>query len=382
MRTIHLIRILASFPMDVQEEADQLLSIADELNRTIGAELGFSLRILNWQRDTRSGIGKDVQSHVNAQFGDDFDAVIGTFWGRAGTPTPRAESGSIEEIRRAVERHKSDGRWPQVLVYFKTQGLDPTQIEETQIGTLNQLRKWLGENGILYKTFSDTASYGSILRVELSRLASDIIRQQSVRQPKVVAEDLPSDRQESAEEEFGLLDYLDIQETAFARMTTLLHEQTEALQELTERNRLHTSEAGAQGAGGFDSGSVRRLLRRTAESWDTYSTDSEKRLSELEQATMTGFDAMSNAISLGASSGNNEARASLIQTMASLAESVTGAIETTASMRNATASFPKMTIEHNRAKRRLVAIMDKQISLFERTRSLAETMIATIDEGS
>jgi len=46
-----------------------------------------------------------------------FHLFVGIFWNRLGTPTPRAESGTVEEVERATAALEKHGR-PDIWLYF------------------------------------------------------------------------------------------------------------------------------------------------------------------------------------------------------------------------------------------------------------------------
>jgi hypothetical protein len=52
----------------------------------------------------------------------DCDLVIAIFWTRLGTKTPRADSGTVEEI----SEHANAGK--PALVYFSSRNVDPRKI--------------------------------------------------------------------------------------------------------------------------------------------------------------------------------------------------------------------------------------------------------------
>lgn len=373
MQSIRNIKVLASFPSDVVDEASALDVIVSELNRTIGDAHGVRLEIINWLRDVRPGIGVDVQDVVNKQVGDLFDVIVATFWTRAGTPTPRAESGSIEEVKSAVSKSKKTGRLPFVLVYLKHEAVDVFQVDLAQMQTLLGFRQWLTENGVLYKPFQDRASFEAIVRVDLAKIATELARDAGESSQLVSV----SANGGMPDEELGLLDYLDIQDEAFGKMGELLDDQTKSLETVTDAVTSTAAEMRQLSSNDFDRAALRRLLRKGSEAWVQFSLEAGARLLEFQKSADAGYDAIARAISLGASSGK-EAREKLKSQLSSSVNSSKSAAESTKGYRDSVAGFPRMTSESNRAKRQMVDVLDRWIGQFERNASLAREIFDSL----
>ncbi|WP_084191296.1 DUF4062 domain-containing protein [Algiphilus aromaticivorans] len=117
-RNTTIIQVFVSSPSDVQHERDLLESIVDEHNATWSAQLGITFELKRWENDTRPAFGTDPQNVITSQIGDSFDVFIGILWGRFGTKTPRAQSGTQEEFHNAYQRFRETGA-PEVMFYFK-----------------------------------------------------------------------------------------------------------------------------------------------------------------------------------------------------------------------------------------------------------------------
>jgi hypothetical protein len=83
---------------------------------------GQMLRLVRWETEVRPDRGDDPQDVVNGQVRA-ADITIVVFWKRMGTPTMRAEAGTVEEFCRAVTAARKDPR-REVLTYFKTALID------------------------------------------------------------------------------------------------------------------------------------------------------------------------------------------------------------------------------------------------------------------
>ena len=97
---------------------------------------------VRWETEAVPEMGADGQSVINRQLVDRADIVVALFHARLGAPTPRAQSGTAEEIDRAVQRGVP------VHVYFAEMpypyGVDPDELKR-----LETFRKATQERGLL-----------------------------------------------------------------------------------------------------------------------------------------------------------------------------------------------------------------------------------------
>ena len=74
------------------------------------------LELLRWETSTRPGIGSEPQDIINSQIGDEYDVFIGILWGRIGSPTSKADSGTLEEFERARARWEADSGSVEIIL--------------------------------------------------------------------------------------------------------------------------------------------------------------------------------------------------------------------------------------------------------------------------
>lgn len=116
---VELLKVFVASPGDVSQEREIVREVIDDLNRSIAQGKGVTLQVVGWETDARPSFGEDPQSLVSAQIADmsKYNLFIGVLWDRFGTPTPRAESGTEEEFKRAVEAYRR-GQQPEIMFYF------------------------------------------------------------------------------------------------------------------------------------------------------------------------------------------------------------------------------------------------------------------------
>src|SRR5580698_782232 len=104
-KKISFVKLAFCAPGDVTEELKIARNIVDEWNVNHGEHRELFVKLLNWKSDARPGIGRP-QEVINQDIVDDADILVGIFWTRFGTPTGVAESGTEEEIRRAIKTNR------------------------------------------------------------------------------------------------------------------------------------------------------------------------------------------------------------------------------------------------------------------------------------
>lgn len=143
---------------------DELLRARDETLRSVRGLVDLRERFFNlpvraaWNlvllpRRWESGAvpeltGKDGQSAINHQLVDDADIIVGVFSQTLGSATPRAASGTAEELQRARDAGKP------VHVYFSAMPIDRDHDRE-KLAALDEFKTSLQAIG-LYGTFDTT----------------------------------------------------------------------------------------------------------------------------------------------------------------------------------------------------------------------------------
>ena len=145
--TYRIIKVLIASPGDMEDEREIISKAMIEWNgRHVGD--GIALVPLMFERHVLPLAGaEDPQSVVNDQLVDVSDCGIALFHSRLGTPTPRASSGTVEEIFRLIERRKP------VAVFFDVSDVS-IDIDVEEFTRVRQLRdSFTSRVGGLYHSF-------------------------------------------------------------------------------------------------------------------------------------------------------------------------------------------------------------------------------------
>ena len=168
------LRVFLSSPGDLTEERGIFKEIIDEANKLLSdSDSDIRLELVMWETDTYPSIGKDAQSIINEQIGDDYDIFVGLMWTRFGTPTPRAGSGTEEEFNLALEKLINNPTNTRILFYFKDSPPESlSKIDLKQLEKINEFRNRLQSKGLFW-TYKDLEQFKGLSRNHLLKHARD-----------------------------------------------------------------------------------------------------------------------------------------------------------------------------------------------------------------
>jgi len=128
-------RILIASPSDVEEERDIAVRVIQEWNDLYSYTRKVVLLPLRWETHTAPEYSARPQEIINKAIVDQCDLLVGIFWTRIGSPTGKAESGTLEEIERVGKAEKP------IMLYFSKVAIDPENIDLEQIEKLQNFKK-------------------------------------------------------------------------------------------------------------------------------------------------------------------------------------------------------------------------------------------------
>jgi TPR repeat protein len=157
--------VFAASPADVRPERDRLERVVAEINQW-APSVGYTLRLVRWEKDVRPGDGQDPQDVVDRQIGD-ADITVVVFWKRLGTPTTRAQSGTVAEFHRAVRRCRED-RSKEIFVYFKNAPIFVHNDDLRQAQLVKKFRREIGATTLDWE-FRSTKDFERSVRRHLTQ---------------------------------------------------------------------------------------------------------------------------------------------------------------------------------------------------------------------
>jgi hypothetical protein len=380
-RQSFVLQVFVASPSDVKEERELMESVIKQLNQIWSSTLGITYELLKWETNVRPAFSTEPQAVINTQIGSEYDVFIGIFWGRIGTSTQKANSGTVEEFQNALSRNKSTGGVPEIMLYFKDAPIPPSKVDTQQLQSLLDFKKSLSSMGGVYSVFEDQTGFESSLRAHLSAVAQSFVSKQRLTQSTDLIDKttvISNDSTETEEDDYGYLDYFEIYEVRQAEMVSAMTRINEATVLLGEQLNQRSSEINS--ANKIDAKQTRRLVKRGSEDMNTYAETMKSQVPILSTARKIAFDALSNSIALQADFHNNDADLlALKEMLETLSENAGIAAKTTSEMRTAANSLPRITKEINQAKRVVVNELDTFISEIESIRSTLKNIIESVD---
>ncbi len=374
-RTSVVLQVFVASPSDVAEERSILDSVVAELNRTWSGNLGVTFELLKWETHVHPSFNVDPQAVVNSQMPENYDVFLGIFWSRLGTPTGRAESGTVEEFERAYAKFKSTGSVPEIMLYFKDAPLSPSKIDVQQFSALQRFRGSLADKGGLFSTFEDQPGFEASLRAHLSAIAQKFTQDR----PGSVNSALPLPEAEvplaSSDEDFGLFDYLDIYGTRTEDMTAAMALINEATVRIGEQLSQRAAELPA--GGHQDVHSAKRYIKRAADDLFRYAETLETQVTVLASARQDSLGALSSAIALMADfTVDVPHMESLRSVLFGTIDSISSARTSLIGMRDAAIAIPRLSKDLNKATRIVASNLDNFLAEID---SIESTVINLIE---
>ncbi len=144
-------KILIASPTDVEEERKVIPDIIKYWNTVNSDHYGVILDPILYETHTTPEMGDRPQAIINKQLLKKCDILVGVFWTRLGTPTGKAESGTVEEIEEFIKAGKP------VSLYFSSIPIAPESIDTEQYTKLSHVKKQYEKRGLIvsYKSVDD-----------------------------------------------------------------------------------------------------------------------------------------------------------------------------------------------------------------------------------
>lgn len=378
-RQATIVQVFVASPSDVQRERDVLESLITELNQTWSRSLGVTFELVRWETHVRPALSTDPQAVVNEQIGDDYDVFIGILWGRFGTPTPRAMSGTVEEFDRAYSRFKKQGS-PEVMFYFKDTPMQPSRIDPVQLNLVQKFRASLYDKGI-YSTFEDELGFQTSLRAHLAALAqkfSTAIPRTSERTPLVPA---PTELENVVADDLGYLDYVELYQSRMADLTATIEIITDATVRVGQQMNQRTEEVNELSKKPLDTATARRLVKRAADDMGAYAGILEKQLPLMTSYREAALQALTKALTLHQEFGQTDKSdlKSLRTGLKTMLDTSRGARAGLGGFRDSVDRLPRMTGDLNRAKSAVLNQLNIMLSELDSTGHNIGNIMESID---
>ncbi len=138
-----VIPIMIASPGDVYEEREVVRDVIHMWNYIHSANTRVMLTPAGWETHGSPELGTRSQELINSRILKDCDLLVGIFWTRLGTPTGKADSGTVEEI----EKHLQAGK--PAMIYFSSRPAAPETIDPDQYKALKEFKNRCGQLGLI-----------------------------------------------------------------------------------------------------------------------------------------------------------------------------------------------------------------------------------------
>jgi archaellum component FlaC len=398
-KTHTLLQVFVASPGDVEDERNLLAEVVTEFNKTWGTHKGVSLELLRWETDSRPGIGADAQDVINAQIGNDYDIFIGIMWGRFGSRTKRAESGTEEEFNRAYARLTDSPNSVQIMFYFKNAGIPLNKIDTTQLQKVQEFKKKISDDyGALYHSFESSEQFQTSVRMHLSTLVQDWLDANGTATPRV-AQDHVGELPETSvsnplanlmalnaeTDEEGVIELVESVNEAMTEVTCIVERMSEATNALGEKFTRLADEVNQVAASGADVKAAKRLSNKAADDLEVFVRRMSVEIVEFNKQSARAMDMFGN-IAMIAERDLNEAPddiAGARATMKTYTSALSSAGDSLSGFRDMIFRLPRTTTALNRARKRTVAVMDDLLNQLRIAASQSldvETLLARLEK--
>lgn len=164
-----IFRVLVASPSDCVQERKIIPEVIAAWNAVHSLSAGAVLEPVMWETHSRPAMGNRPQELLNKQLVQNCDLLVGAFWTRLGTPTGKADSGTVEEI----EEFRSASR--PVLLYFSSAPVVPESLEREQYEALLKYRDELQQDG-LYSRYETHADFRDQFQRHLASTMIDLLK--------------------------------------------------------------------------------------------------------------------------------------------------------------------------------------------------------------
>ena len=191
VKTVRSVSVFLSSPSDLSREREIIADICNKISLDLGDVQNFSINLLRWETHVYSSKGTSAQDVITKQIGQDYDIFLGMMAGRFGTPTEKFGSGTEEEFMDALERNRKTSK-PEIMFFFQNRKKGYVEIDAEQLLKIQQFRKLLGREGVLYSTFDDEISLWGSLYSQLAKAIRVVLENENEDTPVVEKEPILS----------------------------------------------------------------------------------------------------------------------------------------------------------------------------------------------
>lgn len=376
-KTHRIFEVFIASPVDVEPEREALETVVSEFNRTWSDTHRANLELVKWETHSRPAVGRDAQDVINGQVSSNYDIFLGIMWGRFGTATARAGSGTEEEFQIAYDRLKKGDR-VQIMFYFKDAGIPPSEVDAKQIAQVQSFkRKIIDEYGGLYCKFETRDDFLAKAREHLSKTVQDLLDASGSNvEPKTALEEASLEPDgynplanlaaiDDSEVSEGIFDLMDRGNRAIDLIVQTVGRMTDITRDLAENFTRRTSELESikDNSGRL---ATKKVANNVASNLEVFVERMSSEVIEYHSQNAIFFETVNELLLIEKESFKDDHDIEImLNNMKKYRTEIEGSHQSLAGLKRSVANIPRLTTASNRAKRRAVAVMDDLLEQFQ-----------------
>jgi len=391
-KNILQVRIMLASPSDLTDERKMIDTVIKELNLTWSQTLGVNLEIIDWLTFSYPDVSTDPQAVINSQLPEDYDIFLAMLWSRIGSPTPRAESGTLEEFERAYLKWQKNPKSVHIMIYFKTAPISP-DVDVEQLRKVQDFKNILKQRGVLFSSFEKSDDLSQLLRLDLTRQVHEILNQQNMENGKVMTDGTPltslkalaTNIDAPIPEDEGFLDSIERSVESSKRATEVIRHFTEEMSSMNSKTVQITKELTAstqQSPNNYQE--PKRIINRFANIMEDFVTRTSPDILIFEESLSVTLDSYSKVISLFTDFGISEENYSLLEnaraSLISLRENMGPFRDSIYNLILSVSRLPRATTQFNRSRRRYMEVLESIVTIVDKALQLIPQIEKTADE--
>ena len=391
-----MITILVASPDDVTEERDRLESIINDINSSHARRTGIRLELLRWERDVSPAMGEDAQAVINSQIPEDYDVFLGIFWNRFGSPTNRAESGTVEEFEKAKERFDNAPRSIRLMLYFKdSPPLTMDGFDADQYKMVQEFRSRV-EKEAIYKKFSTTEDFGNFVRLDRTKLVLDGTLAYGGTEDSLPAEqkggildeEFRSIEDDGAEEE-GYLELQESLEDEMGSLSATLNRMSGSIEDIGAKINQRVKEINVLGIP-KDATSLSknerqkmradaiRIMKRCSNDLNRFVAQMSQNIPLFQRHLDKSINIFAKAVPIYLELNEDEDKQGLKGTIKSMLDAMEGMLQSMQGFHHSVARLPKLTTTLGRSKRKTERVLQEVIDIARGGRTSLEGVLSML----